>query len=129
MKHHYFKWVILKACLLRNTENIVINIPMWSHDNSYVFYVKCGSTKHTFSYVFTDTKMYNTDVFTASKRTNTYAFLAFKHTQLTYLWHLNIYPYEYWNLNVNFIIIVVFSCHIIGLMFSIALLNCLLVYE
>ncbi len=25
MKHHYFKAVILKACLLRNTENIDIN--------------------------------------------------------------------------------------------------------
>ncbi len=42
---------------------------MSSQDNSYAFYVKRGSIKHTFTYVFTGTKTYNTDVFSASKRT------------------------------------------------------------
>ncbi len=43
-----------------------------------MFYVKCGSIKRTFTYVFTGTKTYNTDVFSASKRINTYVFSAFK---------------------------------------------------
>ncbi len=90
----------------------------WAHDNSYVFYVKCGSINRTFTYVFTGTKTYNTDVFSASKRTNTYVFSAFKRWKLTY-WHLKINPYEYWNRGINFII----SCHINYLVFS-----CLLVY-
>ncbi len=59
-------------------------ISTWSHDNSYVFYVKCGSIKRTFTYVFTGTKTYNTDVFSASKRINTYVFSAFKRWKLTY---------------------------------------------
>ncbi len=55
-----------------------------SHDNSYVFYVKCGSIKRTFTYIFTGTKTYNTNVFSASK-----------HTKLTYRRHLKMNPYEY----------------------------------
>ncbi len=35
MKHHYFKGVILKACLLRNTESIVINC---SSTSSFAFW-------------------------------------------------------------------------------------------
>ncbi len=62
----------------------------WSHDNSYVFYVKCGSIKRTFTYVFTGTKMYNTDVFPASKHTNTYIFSAFKRTKLWWPRELNM---------------------------------------
>ncbi len=38
----------------------------------------------SFTYVFTGTKMYNTDVFSA-----------FKRTKLTYRPHLNINPYKY----------------------------------
>ncbi len=91
----------------------------WSHDNSYVFYVKCGSIKRTFTYVFTGTKTYNTDVFSASKRINTYVFSAFKRWKLTYWLHLKMNPYEYWNCGINFII----SCHINYLVFS-----CLPVY-
>ncbi len=88
--------------------------PTWSHDNSYVFYVKCGSIKRTFTYVFTGTKTYNTDVFSASKRINTYVFSAFKRWKLTYWLHLKMNPYEYWNCGNNFII----SCHINYLVFS-----------
>ncbi len=40
---------------------------------------------------------------------------------------LQINPYEYWKRGINFIIIV-FSCHYNGIIFSIALLNCLLIY-
>ncbi len=92
-------------------------ISTWSHDNSYVFYVKCGAIKRTFTYVFTGTKTYNADVFSASKRTNTYVFSAFKRWKLTYWLHLKMNPYEY--CGINFII----SCHINYLVFS-----CLPVY-
>ncbi len=88
------------------------------YDNSFVFYIKCGSTKLTFTYVFTGTKTYNTDVLSA-----------FKRTILTYWRHLKMNTCEYWNYCIHLIIIVVFSCHINGLIFfSTALLNCLLDY-
>ncbi len=44
--------------------HVLSSFIMWSPDNSYVFCGKCGSTKHMFTYVFTDTKMNNTDIFT-----------------------------------------------------------------
>ncbi len=37
MKHHYFKGVILKAGLLRNTENIVINC---SNTSPFAFWTR-----------------------------------------------------------------------------------------
>ncbi len=93
----------------------------WSHDNSYVFYIKCGSIKRTFTYVFTGTKTYNTDIFSASKHPYNYIFSAFKHTELTYRRHLKINPYEYWKCGINCII----SCHINYLVFNCIIKLCI----
>ncbi len=72
--------------------------------------------------------MYNADLIKPSKRTHTYVFSAFKCKKRIYEQHLKMNTSEYWNHGIRFIIIVVFSFHINGLMFSIALLNCLPVY-
>jgi len=42
------------------------------------FYVNCGSTTRTFTYVFIHTKTYNIDVFRGLKRKNAYVLTAIK---------------------------------------------------
>lgn len=59
--------LVVNALMIHSKRHTAI----WSHDSLYVFYVKYGSTKCTFTYLFTDIETYNTDILTASKCHNT----------------------------------------------------------